>query len=158
MGVAVITRTSVAPPLAVSARRWWTPKRCCSSTTTSAEIVEGDAGLEEGVGADQQVDGAVGEAGEDRLALAALLAAGEDGEADAGGLGQRRDGAGVLANQQLGRRHQRRLAAGLDDVRGGEQRHHRLARADVALEQAQHALGRGEVGLDLGERRAAGCR
>ena len=54
----------------------------------------------------------------------------------------------------------RGLAAGLDDVGGGEQRHHRLARADVALQQAQHALGLGEVGLDLGECRllAAGQR
>ena len=49
-------------------------------------------------------------------------------------------------------------APALDDDRGGEQRDHRLAGADIALEQAEHALGPGEVGLDLGERRAPGCR
>ena len=105
-----------------------------------------------------EVDRAVGEAGQDRLALAAFLAAGEHGDADAGGLGERRDGAGVLADEQLGRRHDRGLGAGLDDVRRGEQRDHRLARADVALEQAQHAFRRGEVGVDLGERRRLAAR
>ena len=123
-----------------------------------SEIVEGDAGLEERMGADEEMDGAVGEAGEDRLALAALFAAGENGEADAGGLGQRRDGAGVLAHQKFGRRHDRRLTAGLDDIGRGDQRHHRLARADIALQQAQHALRRGEVRLDVGERLGSGCR
>ena len=34
IGVAVITSMSGAAPLAESARRWCTPKRCCSSTTT----------------------------------------------------------------------------------------------------------------------------
>jgi hypothetical protein len=36
--------------------------------------------------------------------------------------------------------------------RHGEQRDDRLARADVALQQAQHALGRGEIGADFAER------
>ncbi len=117
------------------------------------QVVEGDARLEEGVGADQQADRAVGEAGEDRLALAALFAAGEHREADAGGLRQRLDRARMLAHEELGRRHHGGLTAGLDDIGGGDQRHHRLARADVALQQAQHALRRGEVRLDVGERR-----
>ena len=43
-------------------------------------------------------------------------------------------------------------AAGLDRARHGEQRHHRLAGADIALQQAQHALGLGEIGVDLGQR------
>ena len=68
------------------------------------------------------------------------LAAGQDGDADAGGFGQRRDGLQMLAREQLGRRHERRLAAGLDHGGGGDQRHHGLAGADVALQQAQHAL------------------
>ena len=60
----------------------------------------------------------------------------------------------MLAREDLGRRHQGGLAAGLDHGRGGEQRHHGLARADVALQQAQHALGLGEIGVDLLDRRA----
>ena len=74
-------------------------------------------------------------------ALAALFAAGQDRDAQAGALGQRRDRGEMLAGQDFGRRHQRRLAAGLDGARHGEQRHHRLAGADIALQQAQHALG-----------------
>ena len=45
------------------------------------EVAEIDALLEERVGADEEVDDAAGEAGEDSLALAALLAAGEHGDA-----------------------------------------------------------------------------
>ena len=45
----------------------------------------------------------------------------------------------MLARENFGRRHQRRLAAGLDHGRGGEQRHHGLAGADIALQQPQHA-------------------
>ena len=59
---------------------------------------------------------------------------------DAGLLGERRDGGEMLARQDFGRRHQRGLPAGLDHGRGGEQRHHGLAGADVALQQPQHAL------------------
>ena len=38
------------------------------------------------------------------------------------------------------------------DGGGGEERDHGLARADVALEQAEHALGFRKVGVDLGQR------
>ena len=117
-----------------------------------AEVAEIDALLEDGVGADDEVDVAGGEPGDGLLALAAALAAGEHGDAHAGGVGKRGDGAGVLADEQLGRRHQRGLGAALDNGRGGEQGDHGLARADVALEQAEHALRLGEVGGDLGER------
>ena len=82
-------------------------------------------------------------------ALAAAFAAGEDRDADAGGFGERRDGREMLARQDFGRRHQRRLPAGLDHGRGGEQRDHGLAGADIALQQAQHALRLGEIGHDF---------
>ena len=58
----------------------------------------------------------------------------------------------MLARQDFGRRHQRRLAAAFDHGRGGEQRHHGLAGADVALQQPQHAFGLGEIGDDVGDR------
>ena len=47
----------------------------------------------------------------------------------------------VLAGEDFGRRHQRRLAAGFGGARHREQADHRLAGADIALQQAQHALG-----------------
>ena len=83
------------------------------------------------------------------LRAAPALAAGEDGDADAGGVRQRRDGFEMLARQDLGRRHEGGLPAGLDHRGGGDQRHHRLAGADIALQQAQHALRAREVGDDV---------
>src|SRR5918912_262774 len=47
------------------------------------------------------------------------------------------------------RRHEGRLPAGLDGGRHGQERDGGLARPDVALEEAQHALVRGEVGADF---------
>ena len=85
-------------------------------------------------------------------ALAAALAAGQDGDADAGGGGERRDGGKMLARQNFGRRHERRLPAGLDHVRGGKQRDHGLAGADVAVQQPQHALRLRQIGDDVGDR------
>ena len=85
-------------------------------------------------------------------AFAAALAAGEDRDLDAGRRGERRDGGVVLARQDFGRRHQRRLPAAFDDGRGGEQRHHGLAGADVALQQPQHPLGLGEIVGDFLDR------
>ena len=65
---------------------------------------------------------------------------------------QRRDGREMLARQDFGRRHQRRLPAGFDHGRGGEQRHHGLAGADVALQQPQHAVRLRQVGDDVVDR------
>jgi len=72
----------------------------------------------------------------------------QDGDADAGGVGERRDGLEVLARQNLGRRHQG-AGPGRDRGRAGEQRHHGLAGADIALQQPQHAVGLGEVAHDV---------
>ena len=58
----------------------------------------------------------------------------------------------MLAGEDFGRRHDGGLAAGFDHRRGRDQRHHRLAGADVALQQAQHALRAGEVGNDVVDR------
>ena len=52
----------------------------------------------------------------------------------------------MLAGEDLGRREQRRLRAGFDRGEHRQQRDQRLARADVALQQAQH------------RRRSAPCR
>jgi hypothetical protein len=58
----------------------------------------------------------------------------------------------MLAGEKLGRRHQRGLRAGFDRLRHGDERDHRLAAADVALEQPHHAVRRGHVGADLRDR------
>ena len=87
-----------------------------------------------------------------RLALAAALAPGEDGDAQAGGFRQRRDGVEMLAGENFGRRHEGGLPAGFDHRRRRDQRHHGLAGADIALQQPQHALRTGEVGDDVVDR------
>ena len=104
------------------------------------------------MGADEHVDVAEREPLEKVAALAAALAAGQDRDLDAGGGGERCDRLEVLAREDLGRRHQRGLPAAFDHGGGGEQRHHGLARADVALQQPQHAFGLGEIGDDVGDR------
>ena len=74
------------------------------------EVAEDDVRLEQRVRADDDVDVAAGEALEQFLARAALLAPGEQPDAQPGLVGERRDRFQVLARQHFRRRHQRRLA------------------------------------------------
>ena len=55
----------------------------------------------------------------------------------------------VLLGEDLGRRHQRDLPAGLDRLQRGQRRDDRLAAADVALQQALHRHRPLEVVADL---------
>ena len=108
--------------------------------------------LDQRVGADQKIDLAGLEPRQDLAALLALFAAGQDRDAQAGALGQRRDGLDVLARQDFRRRHQRGLLADLGDGGGREQRHHGLAGADIALQQPQHAHRLAQIVGDGGDR------
>jgi hypothetical protein len=78
--------------------------------------------------------------------VAHLQAARQPGHADA----QRFEPAGQLAvmlfGEDFGRRHERRLIAGLDRAQAGERRDHGLAGADVALQQALHRERLREIG------------
>ena len=116
------------------------------------EIAERDLLLEQRVRADGERDLARLQAGQNRRARGRLVAPGQQRELHAGRLGQRLDGGEMLARQDLRRRQQRGLAAGLGRRQHGQQRHHRLAAADVALQQPEHARLRRHVGLDLGQR------
>ena len=95
-------------------------------------------------------------------ALGALLAAGKDGGAQARGRRERRDGLDMLARENFGRRHQRRLLAGFGDGGGGEQRDDGLSGTDIALQQPQHPHRLLEIVRDrsgrllLGERERIG--
>ena len=122
IGVAVITSMSGALPLAVIARRWWTPKRCCSSTIASTRSWKTTASWNSACVPMTMSIAPRCDAVEHVGALAALLAAGEDRRCAGRPLGERRDGRKMLAGEDLGRRHQRRLAAGLGGARHGEQR------------------------------------
>ena len=106
--------------------------------------------LDQRVRADDEAGFARRDLGEHLVALLALAAAGEPGDRDA----ERRQPADqllqVLLGQDLGRRHQRALPAGVDRARRGQRRDDRLAGADVALQQAMHRNLAAEVGVDLG--------
>ena len=58
----------------------------------------------------------------------------------------------VLLGEHFGRRHERALISTLHRDEQRRERHHGLARTDVALEQAVHRRGPGEVVHDLAER------
>ena len=64
----------------------------------------------------------------------------------------------VLLGERLGRRHQRALPPGLDRAQQRVERDHRLARADVALQQPPHRDAAGEVGVDLARAPPPGAR
>ena len=87
------------------------------------------------------------------FACLALAAAGEPGDTAMGLANQRLEPldelAKVLLGQDFGGRHQGALPAAVDGQRGGQRRHHRLARADVALQQAVHRLRPIHVVRDL---------
>ena len=80
--------------------------------------------------------------------VARIQRAGQQQHIHADTLEQRPDGVPVLPGQQVGRREQRTLEAGLG--RGGQRirSDRRLARAHVALEQPEHGRRTGKVGTD----------
>ncbi len=84
-----------------------------------------------------------------RALLFRLQAAREPRHRDAERLEPRAQLARVLLREDFGGRHQRGLVAGVDRLRGGQRRDHRLAAADVALQQALHRVREREVARDL---------
>ena len=119
------------------------------------EIAEGDALLEQRMGADGDRRSRHSPARRARARRpGALLAAGQQGELQPGRLRERRQPLGMLARQDFGRRHQHGLPAGLGGGCHRQQRDHRLAGADIALQQPQHALGLLHVVMDIGDRLA----
>ncbi len=78
------------------------------------EIVKRDVFLKQRMRADQKVDIAERQAIENFLAGRSALAAGENGDANAGGFGERCDRREMLAGENFGRRHEGGLPSGLD--------------------------------------------
>ncbi len=126
--------------------------------------------VEQRVGADEDVDLAGLEPGRDPPALRGGRAVGQQRDADRA-VGQQRalgrhrqpfeEAQGseiVLLGEHLGRRHERALVAALHRDQQRRERDHRLAGADVALEQAVHRRGPAEIAGDLRERRALVAR
>ena len=102
------------------------------------------------MGADGDVDLARRQPAELVAPLRRRVAAGEQFQPQARD-GERRHALDMLAGEDFGRRHHRRLPPGLDGMAHGDERDDGLAGADVALKQPDHAPGRGEIGADLGD-------
>ena len=157
MGVAVITSTSAPRRAALGLQR--EPLMHAEAVLLvddgEGEILEGDIGSWNSACVPTRMSISPAASRSSSALRSALLAAGEQRNAQAR-LREGRDGLGVLAREHLGRRHQRRLRARLDGRGHRQQRDHGLAGADVALQQPQHAVGRGHVGVDLGD--GAGLR
>ena len=161
IGVAVMTSTCgrLSAALARSASRCSTPNRCCSSMTTrprsanwtrssssawvpitipASPVKTSDRAARRAAAPDRP--GQQGHAG--GVLRAAQLPA----------LGQRAEHVGdrpvVLLGQDLGRGQQGGLAARVDHLEHGPDRDHRLARADLALQQPVHRVGAGQVVSD----------
>ena len=86
IGVAVSTSRSTASPLRAEREPLVHAEAVLLVDDRQREIAERDVVLEQRMGADDEIDIAGGKPGENVVALAAALAAGEDGEPDAGGL------------------------------------------------------------------------
>ena len=135
-----------------------------------AQGLEGHALADEGVRAHHHGDVPGGEAAEDALARRGAdatrqqlqghrrqAAEGQPPAAapDAAGAVQRpqqlAETQEVLLGQHLGGRHQGGLAAAADHRQHGHQRHHRLARTHLSLQQPVHRPRLAQVGQDLGD-------
>ena len=115
--------------------------------------------LDQRMSADQQIDLTGVKPLQYLAPFLARFAAGEDRHAKTGAFGERRDGLDMLARQNFGRRHQRRLLADFGHRGRRQQRHHRLARSDIALQQPQHAHRLAQVFRDgCGRLPLRGCQ
>ena len=149
MGVAVSTSTSTASPFCVEREPLVHAEAVLLVDDGERQIVKRDVFLKQRVGADQEIDIAERKTIEDLLTPGAALAAGQNGDADAGGFRQRRDRGEMLARENFRRRHERSLAAGLDHGCGRSERDDGFSRADIALQQTQHSLRASKIGDDV---------
>ena len=129
------------------------------------EVAKSDIGLHQRMGADDNRGQAGGEARQHRGAGSPLFTPGQKADLDAGRRGVALQCRMVLACEDLGWRHQCCLTTALDRGQHCDQRHDRLAAADIALEQPHHVarprhfrrdLGQGEA-LRAGQRKAERC-
>ena len=107
--------------------------------------------LKQRMGADNERDGAAVEPIKDRLADLSLVAASQKRHRDSGLFSQRFQTLVMLTGEDFGRRHECGLPARLDRGRHCEKGDDGFSGADIALQQAEHFFGRGEIAPDIGK-------
>ena len=115
---------------------------------------EADGRLDQRMGADDQRQLAALEPAEDLAAAGRRRRAGQQADRRRRPREQSLERGEVLLREGLGRRHQRRLATGLERAQHRVERDHGLPGPDLAHQQPLHRLRRRKVGVDLGERPA----
>ena len=134
-----------------------------------AQRMEADPLLDQGVGADQDVDAAIPESLDDPPPLGSRGAAGQQFDPE-GSLARQRGGVGndevlqqvgdpqvVLLRKHRRGHHERPLVPALDRHQQGTHGHDRLAGADVSLEKPVHRRGPSQVDENLVDRPRLGC-
>ncbi len=116
------------------------------------EIAERDILGKQCMGADQNVDHPVFKRLQGLLARLSLFASGKNRQAHTGRFRQRLERHHVLAREDFRRRHQRALRAAFHRIQQCGHGDHRLARADIALQQPQHARWARHIRFDLADR------
>ena len=121
------------------------------------EILKLDVVLKQRVGPDHRPDFPGLQAFEDGLSGLAVLPPGQDRQGYAGGAEKRVEPVRMLADQHVGGRHEGGLGAALDDLQHADRGDHRLAAADIALQEPEHPYGLGEILTDLDGRLLLRC-
>ena len=138
IGVAVITSTSGIRPFARSVARCTTPKRCCSSMIARPSerkcTSPARARACRRPGGCRPAARRASRSRRFRPVVAPVMSSTRKRDC----LQQLSQAEKVLLGENLGRRHERHLQAVLHRDERREQRHDRLARADVALQQPVH--------------------
>ena len=122
------------------------------------QVFEGDAFLKQRVGADNEGRLATANGAQRRFAFLAFHAAGKPGQGDAQSLEPAGKAAPVLLGQQFRGRHNGHLIVAGDGDRGRRRRDQRFSGPHVALNQAQHGFGAGEVAAQFLDDPALGSR
>ncbi len=114
-----------------------------------AEVGEPHGVFDDGVGAYEDVDGAVEESGMDFAAFSGGGGSCEQPDVDSDCSGESGYGLEVLCGKDFGWSHQACLGAVVDGYEHAQERHESFAAADVALKQTVHLASGGHVGTDF---------
>ena len=115
-----------------------------------AQILEGDPFLKQRMSANHDGQRAIRQPLQDAPPFLALHAAGQQRHRHARRAAKPLETPQMLAREQFRRRHQRGLSARFHRAQHGHQRHQRLARAHIALQQPEHSPGGREIRIYLG--------